>query len=67
MSYRNWVYLVYWTTEDGEHCKKWTLYASAEKDFTEKVEAGYPAKLCHFLPGEDYYWDGEKQIIAKTL
>lgn len=67
MSYRNWVYLVYWMTEDGEHCKEWTLYASAEKDFTEKVQAGYSAKLCRFLPGEEYYWDGEEITLAETL
>ena len=52
---------------DGEHCKEWTLYKSAEDDFTEKVQAGYSARLCRFLSGEEYYWDGEEEVIAETL
>lgn len=67
MNYRNWIYLVYWTEADGEHCKEWTFYKAAEDDFTEKVQAGYTAKLCRFLPGEDCHWDGEEEIIAETL
>ena len=66
MSYCNWTYLVYWTEADGEHCKEWKLYKSAENDFTEKVQAGYAAKLCRFLPDEDCYWNGDEVVIAET-
>lgn len=67
MGYSNWVYLVYWYDSKGEHRQKWADHASAEKDFTEKVQAGYSARLCHFLPGEEYYWDGEEITLVETL
>ena len=67
MAYSNWVYLVYWNEFDGEHCREWKFYASAEREFTEKVQAGYSARLCRYLPGEDYYWDGEEITLAETL
>jgi hypothetical protein len=52
--------------EDGEHCNEWIFYESAEKDFTEKVQAGYQARLSQVLPNE-YHWDGEEQILKETL
>ena len=66
MSYRNWSYFVYWMEEDGEHCNEWVFYESAEKDFAEKVQAGYQARLSQVLPNE-YHWDGEEQILKETL
>lgn len=66
MNRRNWSYFVYWMEEDGEHCNEWIFYESAEKDFTEKVQAGYSARLCHVLPNE-CHWDGEEQILMETL
>jgi hypothetical protein len=52
---------------DGEHCREWTLYTYAKKDFTNKVQAGYSTRLCRFLPGTDSYWNGEETTLEETL
>lgn len=67
MSYKNWRYLVYWKEEDGEHCKEFRSFEEADREFTEKVQQSYATWLCRFLPGEDYYWDGEEITIKEAL
>lgn len=67
MGYSGWIYLVLWYDAKGEHRQKWADRPSAEEDFTKKVQAGYSARLCHFLPGEEYYWDGDEITLMESL